>query len=58
MVVQYEVDAISEEEIAKLKKVNKTRKKNKNKSLSKEKKKIEKQNIQPELVKNEKNEKN
>ena len=41
MVVQYELDAISEEEIAKLKKTKKTRKKNKNKSLSKEKNRLE-----------------
>ena len=38
VVLQYEFDAVSEEEIAKLKKTKKTRKKNKNKSLSKEKK--------------------
>ena len=41
MVVQYELDAISEEEIAKLKKTKKTRRKNKNKSLSKEKNRLE-----------------
>ncbi len=49
MVVQYELDAISEEEIARLKKVKKTRKKNKNKSLSKEKARIgaNKEKIEP-----------